>query len=119
MGEVIEGWTCGPYPEGARGAVRQDGRGILLYANGGLSGSDCYVPPAVLAWLVRPMLAAAVSTTRIESAARAAAAFVLAQGQLGNHGHRRAGTACGECQVLNELLEALGMSTGNASEDPP
>lgn len=52
----IEGWVCGHYPEGARGAVRPDGRGILLHADGSWSGVDCYVPAAVFAWVIAPLL---------------------------------------------------------------
>lgn len=54
---MIEGWACKLYPEGARGAVRQDGLGVLLHANGGFSGNDCYVPPAVMCWVLAPLLA--------------------------------------------------------------
>ncbi len=56
---IIDGWVCKLYPENARGAVRQDGRGVLLHANGALSGNDCYVPPAVMHWLVKPLMHAA------------------------------------------------------------
>lgn len=51
MKTMIEGWACKLYDGGTRGATRQDGRGILFYVEGGISGSDCYVPPAVAAWL--------------------------------------------------------------------
>lgn len=57
---VIDGWECKTYEGGARGASPVDeggDTGVLVHANGALSTTiDRYVPPAVVSWLVRPLL---------------------------------------------------------------
>lgn len=61
MNEVrIEGWTC--YVSGDSLRCARHGNGgfeLQLDKDGGLGGDCCYVPTAVLAWLVAPLLHAA------------------------------------------------------------
>lgn len=53
---VIDGWRCYVAGDGIRHAESNGGFSVQLDKHGGLAGDNCYAPPAVVLWLIRPLL---------------------------------------------------------------
>jgi hypothetical protein len=51
-----------------------------------------------------------VITDENEAAIMAAADWLRKHGNLENHGHRRRGSACAECKIVNAFLDAAGVN---------
>jgi len=57
---------------------------------------------------------AEVERDMAHQALAAVVAWVTENGRLGNHGHRKLGTSCAECTVLNDAIECLEHSAEEA-----